>query len=142
LIKSVKFYYFDVGVYRSIRPQGPLDTVEEIDGASLETLFFQEARAINEYFSHGYEFYFWRTRSQLEVDFVLYGKKGLLAFEIKRKSQLKNEDYKGLKAFMEDYPVCRAYLLYGGTESFTYHNIQVIPMTEALPKLSAILNIL
>ena len=139
IAKNVKFYYFDVGVYRAIRPQGPLDTPEEIDGAALETLFLQEARAINDYFSYGYEFYFWRTRSQLEVDFILYGKNGLLAFEIKRKAQIKTEDYKGLKAFMEDYPVCKAYLFYGGTESFTYQDIQVMPLSEALPVLSKIL---
>ena len=139
IVKNVKFYYFDVGVYRSIRPQGPLDTPEEIDGSALETLFMQEAKAINDYFSYGYQFYFWRTRTQLEVDFVLYGERGLLAFEIKRKSQLKTEDYKGLKAFMSDYPVCKAYLFYGGTESFIYQDIHVMPLAEALPKLSELL---
>lgn len=139
LVKNVKFYYFDVGVYRAIRPQGPLDTPEEIDGAALETLFLQEARAINDYFFYGYEFYFWKTRSQLEVDFILYGKHGLLAFEIKRKAQIRTDDYKGLKAFMEDYPVCKAYLFYGGTESFTYQDIQIMPLSEALPVLSKIL---
>ena len=25
-----KFYYFDVGVYRTLRPKGPLDWIEEI----------------------------------------------------------------------------------------------------------------
>lgn len=41
LISHPKFYYFDVGVYRTIRPKGPLDRVEKIDGAALETLFLQ-----------------------------------------------------------------------------------------------------
>jgi len=139
LVKNVKFYYFDVGVYRSIRPQGPLDTPEEIDGAALETLFLQEARAINDYYLYGYQFYFWRTRTQLEVDFILYGQHGLLAFEIKRKSQIKPEDYKGLKAFMSDYPVCKAYLFYSGTESYIYQDIHVMPLSEALPKLAELL---
>lgn len=139
LVKTAKFYYFDVGVYRTIRPKGPLDLPEEIDGPALETLFLQEARALNEYEQYGYEFYFWRTRMQLEVDFVLYGKKGLLAFEIKRKSQLKNEDYKGLKAFKEDYPTSKTYLLYGGSERFIFQDIEVIPLAEALKNLSSIL---
>ncbi|MFH1834423.1 MAG: AAA family ATPase, partial [bacterium] len=37
-----KFYLFDTGVYRTVRPRGPLDRPEEIDGAALETLVLQE----------------------------------------------------------------------------------------------------
>ena len=40
-----KFFLFDVGVYRAIRPTGPLDSPEQIDGPALETLVFQELRA-------------------------------------------------------------------------------------------------
>ena len=52
LVAHSKFYYFDVGVYRHLRPQGPLDTAEQIDGAALETLFLQELRAINDYLDY------------------------------------------------------------------------------------------
>ncbi len=79
-----KFFFFDVGVYRSLRPKGPLDTPEEIDGASLETLVFQELRAHIAARSLGYDLFFWRTVDGLEVDFVLYGEAGLVALEIKR----------------------------------------------------------
>ena len=58
LVSHAKFYYFDVGVYRAIRPKGPLDMVEEIDGAALETLFLQHLMAINSYYRLGYEFLF------------------------------------------------------------------------------------
>jgi predicted AAA+ superfamily ATPase len=139
VVKSVKFYYFDVGVYRALRPKGPLDTAEEIDGAALETLFLQEVKALNDYFQLGYQIYFWRTRSQVEVDFVLYGEKGLLIFEVKRKSQLKTEDYKGLKTFMSDYPIAKAYLLYGGVDAFIYNDIHVIPFEKALLSLENLL---
>ncbi len=141
IVKSVKFYYFDVGVYRTLRPKGPIDLPEEIDGAALETLFFQEARAINDYFELEYTFYFWRTKTKLEVDFILYGEKGLLAFEIKRKSSLKTEDYKGLRAFLSDYPTTKAYLLYGGTESFTFHDIHVMPFDAGIRSLGKLLGI-
>ena len=39
LVSHNKFYYFDVGVFRSLRPTGPLDSESEIDGPALETLF-------------------------------------------------------------------------------------------------------
>ena len=42
LIRHNKFYFFDAGVYRTLRPSGPLDAPEEIEGAALETLVFQE----------------------------------------------------------------------------------------------------
>jgi len=31
-----KLYLFDTGVFRSLRPRGPLDRPEEIEGAALE----------------------------------------------------------------------------------------------------------
>src|SRR3990167_1709893 len=37
LVAHPKFYLFDPGVYRTIRPKGPLDAAEEIDGSGLET---------------------------------------------------------------------------------------------------------
>ena len=42
MVAHDKFYFFDVGVYRTLRPKGPLDMPEEIEGAALETLFLQE----------------------------------------------------------------------------------------------------
>ena len=42
-----KFYLFDAGVFRAIRPKGPLDRPEEIDRVALERLIFQEVRAVN-----------------------------------------------------------------------------------------------
>jgi predicted AAA+ superfamily ATPase len=104
LVAHNKFYYFDVGVFRSLRPSGPLDSESEIDGPALETLFLQEIKAINDYYDLGYKTYYWRSIAGLEVDFVLYGPKGLFAFEIKRKSNINKKDLKGLQAFKKDYP--------------------------------------
>lgn len=140
LVNSPKFYYFDVGVYRTIRPVGLLDSVEEINGAALETLFLQEARAYNDYFDLGYSFYYWRTRDKKEVDVVLYGDKGFFAFEIKRKARLDSKDFKGLKAFAKDYPEAKLYVLYGGGESYHEKNVNVLPFKQALKSLSKLLS--
>lgn len=134
-----KFYYFDVGIYRSIRPKGPLDSPEEIDGAALETLFLQEVRAINSYHKLGYEIFYWRTADQVEVDFVLYGENGLLAFEIKRSSKYNKKDLKGLKAFLNDYPMAKAYLVFGGNELFYEQGITVLPLEKTLKGMTSIL---
>jgi len=54
MVGHPKFYFFDVGVYRTIRPKGPLDQPEDIDGAALETLVFQELQAQNTLLNLGY----------------------------------------------------------------------------------------
>ena len=134
-----KFYFFDVGVYRTIRPIGPLDSPEEAEGPALETLFFQELKAINAYLNLNYGLYYWKTATDIEVDFILYGPKGIKAFEVKRKGKIKKEDLNGLKAFLSDYPMAKAYFIYGGEKRFFMDNIEIIPMTECLLKLPEIL---
>ncbi len=136
IVLSPKFYYFDVGVYRSIRPKGPLDTDAESDGSALETLFLQEVKAINDYYNLGYEIYYWRTRNKEEVDFILYGEKGLYAFEIKRKARLSSYDFKPLNLFMEDYPMAKPILLYGGSEAYFEGNIKVEPIKNFIANLN------
>ena len=106
-----------------------------MDGPSLETLFLQEIKAINDYAELGYQFYYWRTQSQIKVDFIAYGQKGFHAFEIKRRSKIKFDDLKGLLTFKKDYPMAQCYILYGGTQAYTDHDIQIIPMTTFLKQM-------
>ena len=130
-----KFYLFDVGVYRAIRPRGPLDFAEEIDGPAFETLLMQELRAHIAYGDLGYELYYWRTQLGLEVDFVLYGERGLHAFEVKRASRLRGGDYDGLLAFAQDYPSATLTIAYGGTKRFSEGAIEVVPLDVLLGEL-------
>jgi len=139
VIAHPKFYYFDAGVYRALRPRGPLDTEEEIDGAALETLFLAQLRAINDAFELGYEIYYWRTASGLEVDFVLYGERGLLAFEVKRAARVRDEDLAALFAFRTDYPMAQTFLLHTGTQRGHDRGIEIWPIAEALKRLHEVL---
>jgi uncharacterized protein len=140
IVAHPKFYFFDTGVYKTIRPKGPLDDEGGIIGTALETLVFQELRAINSYLSLDYSLYYWRTSTQLEVDFILYGERGIKAFEVKATSRPRSEDLVGLKAFLEAYPMAQCYLLYGGTETIREGNIQIIPVESALKNLGGILS--
>lgn len=139
LITSPKFYLFDSGVYRTIRPKGPLDSPEEIDGPALETVFLAHLRAINDYYRLGYKLFFWRTSNHVEVDFIVYGERGLFAFEIKRSRHLNRSDLNGLKAFSEDYKIAKCYLFYGGDHEEYHGNIHAIPFSKGLEKLVTIL---
>lgn len=139
LIFHPKFYFFDVGMYRTIRPMGPLDLPEEAEGSSYETLFLQELKAINDYFDLGYRLFYWRTANGIEVDFIAYGERGICAFEIKRTRKLTTTMLKGLKFFLKDYPSAKCYFIYGGKREMKDGRIKIIPMEKTLKHLSEIL---
>jgi len=130
IVKHDKFYYFDAGIYNTIRPRGPLDIQSEIGGIAFETLVLQELIAINEYDNLGYKIHFWRTKNGVEVDFILYGENGLVAIEVKSKDSFTNKDLKGLKVFKKDYPEATLLLIYGGRGSETFYKdgITILPI--------------
>lgn len=130
-----KFYYFDAGVYRSLRPSGPLDTPEEINGSALETLVFQNLKAWNSYRRSPNEIYYWRTKSGSEVDFIVYGKDGLFAIEVKNSNRIREEDLRSLNTFLEDYPQAQGYFLYRGKDALKKGKILCLPCEDFLKKL-------
>ena len=127
-----KFFLFDAGVYRTIRPAGPLDSPEEIDGAALETLVHQELRAHVAYRSLDLELFTWRTGAGAEVDLVAYGGDGLFAVEVKRRGRIRRADLQGLTQFKADYPAARCVLLFGGDRREYRDGIELLPAAEAL----------
>jgi len=139
LVAHPKFYFFDTGVYRALRPKGPLDSPEEIDGAACETLLFQELMAINDALDLGYTLFYWRSAAQREVDFVLYGAKGLFAIEIKRTGRIVGTYLRGLRAFLKDYPMAKAYFFYGGRRRLREGSISILPMEAGFRELPEIL---
>ena len=115
LASHPKLYLFDAGVYQSLRPKGPLDCPEEVEGHALEGLVGQHLRAWIANSDDDWSLSFWRTRSGVEVDFVVYGPGGLFAIEVKNSARIRPQDLRSLRAFKEDYPewwvgsaLCRA----------------------------------
>lgn len=139
LIRHHKFYFFDTGVFRAIRPTGPLDSDAELDGPAMETLVFQELRAVNDYLECNYQLFFWRTKNGLEVDFVLYGPEGLIAIEVKRSAHVHSKSLRGLREFRKDYPPARCYLFYGGSTPLYMDTVTVLPVEQALRNLDRLL---
>ena len=114
VIGSAKFYFFDAGVFRALRPAGPYDSDAEAEGAALETLVLQEIIACNDCRRRNYSVCYWRTRQGAEVDFVLYGARGLKAIEVKRSGRVRREDFKGLRQFRDEYPEAELIFVYSG----------------------------
>ncbi|MFH1232767.1 MAG: AAA family ATPase [Patescibacteria group bacterium] len=136
IISHSKFYYFDVGVFRSLRPLGVLDKPEEIEGPALEGLIFQHLMAWNSYQGEKNKIYFWRTKSGSEVDFIVYGEKIFWAIEVKNSAKVRSEDLRALKTFKIDYPESKAFFLYRGEERIKKNGILCLPCEEFLLKLN------
>ncbi len=125
-----KFYFFDAGVYRALRPKSIKDSESEINGAGLEGLVAQHLMAWKDYTNEKHEISFWRTRSGVEVDFVVFGALGFWAIEVKNTEKIRDEDLAALSAFHEDYPEAKTIFLYRGKERLLKNNILCLPCDE------------
>ena len=136
LVQHQKFYLFDAGVFRSLRPRGPLDAPEEIDGMALEGLVAQHLRALCQLRADGTSLSFWRTRAGLEVDFVLYGPDVFMAVEVKRSARVHRRDLSALRAFREDYPEATCCLVSFAPEALVIDGIRCEPLEPWLRALA------
>ena len=127
-----KLYLFDAGVFRSLRPTGPLDGPGEIEGQALEGLVAQHLRAWAAYSGDDASLYFWRTRAGTEVDFVVYGQAGFHAVEVKNARRVHSGDLRALRTFRKDYPEADGVLLYRGTETLRIDGIWCLPVADFL----------
>ena len=101
ITRAPKFYLFDVGVAghltrRRIERQKGADF-----GRALEHFILMELLAFRSYREADFPIRYWRTKSGLEVDFVL-GSAGQVAIEVKG-ARVRREDLKGIRAFAEEH---------------------------------------
>ena len=135
LVAHPRFFYFDCGVFRSLRPAGPLDSPEEIAGPALEGLVAQHLRAWLAYSATDARLYYWRTRAGAEVDFVLYGSPGIWGIDVMNADRIRPADLRGLGAFGDEYPEARRVLLYRGEHRLVRNGVLCVPVDAFLAKL-------
>lgn len=133
-VASAKFYLFDVGVANALVRRGPVEPGSEGFGRALEHLIFLELRAWLDYTRRAsLPLTYWRSLSQLEVDFVLGDSVGI---EVKASPLTSRRDYKGLLALAEDIPLRRKIVVCLEREARTTdEGIEVIPVREFLVRL-------
>ena len=130
-----KFYYFDCGVFRTLRPMGSLDRPTEIRGTTLEGLVAQHLRAWCDYRNRGDRLFTWRTRSGAETDFVVYGPNGFWGIEVKHATNVRPEDLRGLRSFGDEYPEAGRLLLYRGPRRLLTAGVLCLPVADFLRRL-------
>jgi predicted AAA+ superfamily ATPase len=132
LVAHQKFYFFDAGIYRILRPRGILDNSQEIEGLALEGLVAQHLRSWVSMQPEPHSLSFWRTQTKLEVDFIIYGPRGFWAIEVKRSANLGPDDVKAMVAFKEEYPEANCFFVAFTKRRETYRGFPVIPVEEFL----------
>lgn len=130
-----KFYFFDSGVFYSIRPSNLHDIESEKEGAALEGLIAQHLKAWCNAQQENHSLNFWRTTTKVEVDFIVSGPSCFLAIEVKNGSTVHPKDLRGLEVFLKDYPQAKPILLYRGKQRYKEKNILCCPIDEFLMKI-------
>jgi uncharacterized protein len=101
---KAKFYLFDVGVANALLKRGDPAPGSEIYGRALEHLIYLELKTYADYRDIDVSITYWRSLSQLEVDFVI---DETVAIEVKAKSRPTPRDFRGLSALAEELPLKR-----------------------------------
>jgi predicted AAA+ superfamily ATPase len=131
-----KLFLADAGVFRALRPAGPLDRPEEIAGAALEGVVAQHLRAWIDYSRNDAALSYWRTRAGSEVDFVVYGPGVFAAVEVKHAAEVRRSDVRALQSFGEDYPEAELRLLHRGSEIRVVDRIRCLPVDDFVRQLT------
>lgn len=105
----------------------------EAFGRALEHLVFMELRAHRSYKELDYGIHFWRTKSGLEVDFVLGD--GEVAVEVKGSARVDGGEMRSLRAFIEDHQPKKAILVSNEPAPRLVDGIEVLPWREFLARL-------
>jgi predicted AAA+ superfamily ATPase len=133
IMRSGKFYLFDVGVAGAItHRQIPKEKGEQF-GKALEHFILMEILAHRAYRELDYDVNFWRTKSGLEVDFILG--KGEVAVEVKGTSRVDTTDLRPLKTFIQEYRPARAFVVCNERASRAHEDIRIVPWRDFLKML-------
>ena len=123
--KASKFYLFDVGVAGFLTKRHIAQERGESFGRAFEHFILMELTAYNSYNEINCEINFWRTKSGLEVDFVLGG--GEVAIEVKSASRVDNKDLRSLKTFIELCSPRKAIIVSNEKAERIVGNVSVMP---------------
>ena len=130
ITKAPKFYLFDVGIAGALTKRHIEEEKGELFGKAFEHFILMELLAYNSYYEVDFEINFWRTKSGLEVDFILGN--GEVAIEVKGTSHVEKRDLLPIKAFIEEYSPQKAIVVCNEKEERIYEQIQIIPYKKFL----------
>jgi len=133
VISAPRFYYFDVGVAGYLLKRENIRAGSEVFGKAFEHFIFQELFAYSKYSGKDFTLSYWRTASQIEVDFILGENEA--AIEVKSTGMVNPKHLKGLKAFNEEYTVRRSIVVSTDMYPRRIGNTEILPWKVFLEQL-------
>ncbi len=136
ITKTPKFYLFDVGVANYLSRRVISINKGDEFGRAFEHFIFMELGAYRSYYEKEDPLYYWRTKNNQEVDFILETQKGLIAIEVKGASRIDRHDLVGLNAFIEEHHPYKALVVCQEAKRRKLEgDIEVVPWREFLKEL-------
>lgn len=133
ITRSPKFYLFDVGVAGAITKRHIPEEKGELFGKAFEHFILMEIWAYNSYREVDFDINFWRTKSGLEVDFILGN--GEIAIEVKGSTRVDKKDLYPLMVFLKEFPAAKGYVVCNEKTERIYEQIRIIPYRKFLSEL-------
>ena len=135
ITKAAKYYMFDVGVAGYLTKRRLAEQKGAEFGKAFEHFLLMEIVAYRSYAGKDFVINFWRTKSGLEVDFVLG--MGEVAIEIKGSGLIDRKDMHGLEAFIQTYSPKRSIIICDEKEKRLHGKIEILPWNIFLRQLWA-----
>ncbi len=133
--KASKFYLFDVGVAGALTNRRIVEPRGELFGKAFEHFLLMEMLAHRSYTELDYPINFWRTKSGLEVDFVLA--EGEVAVEAKGSQRVDQRELRSLLAFVEEHAPRKALVVCNEGAERQVGPVRVVPWGAFLRQLWA-----
>jgi predicted AAA+ superfamily ATPase len=132
-VTTPKFYFFDNGVVNALLNRFEISPESELYGPALEHLLHSELQAFLSYNDLTLPLSYWRTHSQVEVDFLI-GEK--VAIEVKGSSRITARDEKGLRILGKEIKLERRIIVCNETRArMSDTGIEILPVETFLSKL-------
>ncbi|MBN1962723.1 MAG: ATP-binding protein [Deltaproteobacteria bacterium] len=131
-IVTPKFYFFDMGVVRTLRRLPPITPANAEYGEFFEHFIFLELRAYIDYNSPRTLLHYWRSTSGFEVDFI-YDER--VAIEAKASKHITEKHLKGLRALAEEHQLKRFIVVCHETRPRLVDGIYIMPWRMFLDEL-------
>ncbi len=133
-VETAKFYLFDTGVARRLQGRRELAPGTAEYGHAFEAWILHELTSYTDTFRRDAEIAYWRTRTNLEVDFVVDGE---VAIEAKTTRNATKDDLRGLRAIGEEGSFRHRILVSCEPRPRMVDGIAILPWREFIDRLWA-----
>jgi uncharacterized protein len=135
VILSPKFYFFDIGIANHLLKRGIILPGSESFGKAFEHFIYHEIYSHSHYSDLNYPIAYWRTASNIEVDFILGDHEA--AVEVKSSEMANMRHLRGLTSFAEEYNAKKLILVSNDPVPRKSGNILILPWRVFLEQLWA-----